>query len=327
MNEDIFRKALLTVQARRQQAHVENERRQEEVSREIPQIAEINSQLAQTASRLLVLAQSGRMITEELKKLEHENKEAQQLSADLLIKHGYPADYLDIHYHCPKCQDTGYAQDRYCTCLQAELAAASIQKMNQQAHLTLCTFEQFSLDHYRNIIGPNGEDCYSVMQQILQYCQKYARNFRPDSTSLLLYGRTGVGKTHLSLAIASEVIKKGYNVIYDSVINLLGNIEQEHFGRAKENADTLSLLLECDLLILDDLGTEFDTTFNASCVYNIINTRLNKGLPTIISTNLDYIGIRAQYDERIVSRLYALYTSLQLMGADVRLLKKKQNEI
>ncbi len=326
MNEDIFREALLTVQARRQQALVEYENRQNEVSMEIPQITEINSQLAQTASKLLALAQSGRSITEALETLQHENQEAQHLSANLLIRHGYPADYLDIHYHCPKCQDTGYTQDRYCTCLQDEVAAIGIREMNRQTHLTLCTFAQFSLEYYRNFTGPNGEDCYTVMQKILQRCRKYAEKFSTNSESLLLYGKTGVGKTHLSLAIANEVIQKGYNVIYDSVINLLGNIEQEHFGRANEHDDTLSLLLNCDLLILDDLGTEFDTTFNASCLYNIINTRLNKGLPTIISTNLDYIDIRAQYEERIVSRLFALYTSLQLVGTDVRLRKKMQNE-
>ena len=162
------------------------------------------------------------------------------------------------------------------------------------------------------------------MSRILAFCKRYAEQFDLHAPSLLLSGNTGLGKTHLSLAIASEVMQKGYGVLYDSVINLLRRVEREHFGKAEDNADTLELLLSCELLILDDLGAEFDSSFYVSTVYNIINTRLNCGLPTIISTNLTHEQVQRRYEDRIVSRLFATYTGLHFVGTDVRLQKAQR---
>ena len=324
MDETLFRQALQTVQARRIEATSENNRRHQEITRKIPQIAEIHSQLAQTATRLFSMMQSGDAQREKLASMQAENAEAQRIVEQLLTANGYPADYLQIHYHCPVCSDTGFVNGRWCECLHREIAAASVRKMNDAAQLRLSSFDSFSLDYYKGRTTEQGEDCYAVMRQILMICQNYAATYSKDSNSLLFYGRTGLGKTHLSLAIAREVIAKGYDVIYDSIINLLDKVEREHFGRDTSGTDTLSLLLEVDLLILDDLGTEFNTQFNVSAVYNIINTRLNRGLPTIISTNLDLMDIRSRYEERIVSRLFAVYDTLHFIGADIRLIKKKQ---
>ena len=141
---------------------------------------------------------------------------------------------------------------------------------------------------------------------------------------LLLSGNTGLGKTHLSLAIASEVMQKGYGVLYDSVINLLRRVEREHFGRGEAGADTLEILLTCDLLILDDLGAEFDSSFYVSTVYNIINTRLNCGLPTIISTNLAPEEIGSRYGRSVLSRLEGEYEILPFFGEDIRRLKRER---
>ena len=141
-----------------------------------------------------------------------------------------------------------------------------------------------------------------------------------------MYGKTGLGKTHLSLAIANEVLKKGFSVLYDSVINFLRQVEKEHFGRETRNSDTLELLLSCDLLILDDLGTEFHSQFYQSTIYNIINTRMNRKKPTIISTNLNYDEISHLYDERITSRIFTTYTIHHFVGMDVRVFKKQQEQ-
>lgn len=144
---------------------------------------------------------------------------------------------------------------------------------------------------------------------------------------MLFYGRTGLGKTHLSLAIAHDVLGKGYEVIYDSIINLLEQVEREHFGRAQvDGIDTMAILQSVDLLILDDLGAEFQSPFYVSAIYNIINTRLNRGLPTIISTNLEFIDIKKRYEERIVSRLFAVYETMHFIGSDIRLMKKKMQQ-
>ena len=187
--------------------------------------------------------------------------------------------------------------------------------MNNNSQIKLSSFDTFNLSYY------SGND-YHVMKRIFEFTRSYAETFRGNSGSILMFGKTGLGKTHLSLAIANEVLKKGYSVIYDSTINILRKIEKEHFGK-NSFADTLSLILDCDLLILDDLGTEYETPFYSSTIYNIINTRLNSDKPTIVSTNLDYAGIEKRYDERVVSRLCAVYTCLEFKGEDVRLQKRK----
>ena len=138
-----------------------------------------------------------------------------------------------------------------------------------------------------------------------------------------MFGRTGLGKTHLSLAIANEVLKKGYNVLYDSTLNYLNQIEKEYFGRDTSGNDTLGQLISADLLILDDLGSEYDKPFYISTIYNIINTRLNKRLPTIVNTNLSHEEMLKKYEERIISRLFAIYKSLGFVGKDIRLIRRK----
>ena len=322
MNEQLFQQALLSVQSRRMQAQSENDRRHREINAKIPQIAEINSQLAQTSARLFAMMRDGKANEEQIEQLRRENLEAQKICAQLLTANGYPADYLEIRYQCEKCNDTGYYQGRYCPCLEQAIAAAAIRSMNRSAQLELASFEQFSLEYYRGRTV-NGEDCYDMMRRILSACQSYAAQFSRKSPSLLFYGGTGLGKTHLSLAIAHDVMLAGFDVIYDSIINLLGKVESEHFGRSKDaEADTLDLLLNVDLLILDDLGTEYTSPFYVSTIYNIINTRINRALPTIISTNLDFIGIQRRYEERLVSRLFTMYEPKHFIGEDVRLLKK-----
>ena len=166
------------------------------------------------------------------------------------------------------------------------------EELNSNAQLTLSSFDSFKLSYY------SGDD-YFVMERILAFTRQYAANFKSDSESILMFGRTGLGKTHLSLAIANEVLAKGYGVIYDSIINILGRIENEKFSYS-HSTETLDLVMDTELLILDDLGTEYESKFYNSTIYNIINTRLNRGMPTIISTNMDFRQIAERYDERVV---------------------------
>lgn len=326
MNEQLFTQALAAVQARRMAAAAEQQRRFDEIGGKIPQIAEINAQLATTSTRLFEVMQDGRDVEARLESLKNENLEAQRIISQLLVQNGYPADYMELHYQCGRCNDTGYCGGVYCECLKKEIASAAIRKMNENAQLKLATFEQFSLDYYKGLTSEQGEDCYAVMRRIFAACKRYAQNFTPDAPSLLFYGRSGLGKTHLSLAVAHDVIAKGYDVIYDSIINLLERVEREHFGRTQDgdSGNTLEVLLHVDLLILDDLGTEFTSPFYVSVIYNLINTRLNRGKPTIISTNLDHAELRRRYEERILSRLFAAYEPLHFIGTDIRLQKKKQ---
>ena len=154
------------------------------------------------------------------------------------------------------------------------------------------------------------------MSYVYNSCVKYAESFDLDSVSLYFYGRTGLGKTHLSLAIANEAIKKGYNVIYGSVINFLNKMEKEKFGKA--DTDTEKLLIDADLLILDDLGAEFTTAYTVSAIYNILNSRICRGVPTIISSNLDLDDIKGRYPESIASRIIGTFSPVEFIGDDVR---------
>ena len=156
------------------------------------------------------------------------------------------------------------------------------------------------------------------MAEILALCRQYADNFDERSENLFMTGNTGLGKTHLSLAIAGEVIRKGYDVIYNSAQNLFNELQKEYFGKPETRGQYESLVLECDLLIIDDLGVEFSTQFTRAELYNILNTRLNAHLPTIISTNLDYKEIEEQYTMRVSSRLIGEFLRLKFIGGDVR---------
>ena len=160
------------------------------------------------------------------------------------------------------------------------------------------------------------------MSEILEYCKCYAEDFSPDSESLYMHGATGLGKTHLSLAIANVVAEKGFRVIYDSAQNLLSSLEKEKFSYSN-SGEREKEVLECDLLIIDDLGSEFSTQFTTAAVYNIVNTRNNRSKPVIISTNLTDTELEAKYSQRITSRIIGEYVSLLFIGRDIRQLKNK----
>lgn len=318
MNSEIYDKAQSILTSRRMEAFSENERRIQEINDKIPQIREINTQIYNTGRELIEIMTShrGEALTQKIEQLKQYNLGAQAMSRQLLTANGYPADYLDIHYHCHKCQDTGYLKNEFCDCFKKLCGSLSAMQLNRNAQLKLSSFDTFSLSYYK------GDD-YFTMNRIFNFARNYAEKFHSASESIFMYGKTGLGKTHLSLAIANRVLEKGYSVIYDSIINILRKIEQEHFSR-EHSSEMIDLVMETELLILDDLGTEYETPFYSSTVYNIINTRLNSGKPTIISTNLELAVIRRRYDERVVSRITGVYTCLEFKGEDVRF-QLKQN--
>ncbi|MEG0456843.1 MAG: ATP-binding protein, partial [Oscillospiraceae bacterium] len=164
------------------------------------------------------------------------------------------------------------------------------------------------------------------MNKTFDFCKNYANNFSLDSNSILFTGGTGLGKTHLSLSIAKSAIDKGYGVIYDSCSNILTKIEREFFGKDSKNDDFTAAIYECDLLIIDDLGVEFSTSFTQSMIYNIINTRLGANLPTIISTNFSIKEIGINYSDRIASRIASNYNYFIFKGNDIRIQKMIKNK-
>lgn len=319
MDNSIYEEASAELSRRRQRAVSENDRRIAEINRRLPQIREINDTLFRTGRELIgiIAGAKGEDVSARIEELRRCNTGAQEMCRTILTQNGYPADYLDIHYTCPMCSDTGYSEGKICQCMKALCGKIAAEKLNQKACLTLSDFETFDLSYYDG-------DSYPQMKKHLEHCRDFAANFPENYENLLMMGKTGLGKTHLSLAIAKKVLEKGYNVIYDSAVNLLGSIEEQHFGR-EHSSELLELVMDCDLLILDDLGTEYESQFFKSTIYNIVNTRLNRRKSTIISTNFDINAIGRRYDERMASRLITMYTCLGFAGEDIRLLKKNRD--
>lgn len=323
LSENIYTKAEEIIFQRRTDAEVKRTMRVNEIERKIPEIAELNRvHLANLSQRLFKIIQDGTDVEKKIEKERRDNRQAQAIIRSYLKKNGYPENYLEMEYTCPECDDTGYSNGKRCSCFKELVKKLSADELNTNSHMALSSFETFSLDYLKN------EKTYESMEKIYRYCVDYAENFSPKtSRNILMYGNTGLGKTHLSLAIASEVLKKGFSVSYDSAINFLRQIENEHFGRDSSGKDTLGLILSSDLLIIDDLGAEYDNRFSAATIYNIIDTRLNRSLPVIITTNLTHHEIEERYDARIISRLGCLYDYLKFTGTDMRYLKKNNKDI
>ena len=317
MDSEIFDKAQAILTLRRKKAETENEERIREINEKIPQIREINEVIFNTGKELISIISNGKGkdISDKVEQLKQYNLGAQAMSRKILAEYGYPEDYLDMHYTCPKCCDRGYNGSKFCDCFKTICGKLAADELNKNSQLSLSSFDSFSLAYY------SGEN-YSAMKKILEYTMQYAATFTPDSKSILMFGQTGLGKTHLSLAIANKVLEKGYGVIYDSAINILRSIEKEHFSH-DQSSEMIDLVMDTDLLILDDLGTEYETPFYNATIYNIINTRLNRRKPSIISTNLDFSGISRRYDKRVMSRIISEYSCLEFKGEDVRLQKRK----
>lgn len=316
--EKIYNEAIRRIQERRIRAQEQQETRTEQIRSEIPETVELDRQLRNawlSISRMFGKADC----KEQIKKLEQHCESADAMLRKILVAHGYPADYLNTQYSCATCDDTGFVNGKPCECLKREIGIVGAENLNAQSQLSLCTFESFSLFYYDNLPPEQSQ----VMRRIFEQCRSYAQSFDPHTSgNILMIGNTGLGKTHLSLSIASVLLQKGFSVVYDSVGSLLHKLEQEHFGR-KTNEETLDMLLECDLLILDDFGTEFDTSFTRSMIYTIFNSRLNASKPLIVNTNLSKEDLQEQYGNRILSRLFSACI-MQFYGRDIRLQKSIQ---
>ena len=316
--EEIYAQAIRRIQERRREAERLQETRTVQIQCEIPETAELDRQLRSACLDIMhVLGKPDNQ--QRLAAIERHCKEADSMLRQLLTLHGYPEDYLDLHYSCPVCDDTGFTGGKPCQCLKQEIGRVGTEALNARSQLSLSKFSDFSLSYYADL--PSEQ--YYTMQQVFAACQQYAADFSPETAgNLYLCGGTGLGKTHLSLAIANEVLQKGYNVIYDSAINLMHTLDQEQFRKTRESEDTLPALLGCDLLILDDFGTEFDTAFSRSMLYTIINSRVNARRPMIVSTNLNSQEVKERYGDRILSRLLSSSRILPFFGKDIRLHRK-----
>lgn len=326
-SREVIDLALAELNARRKAAVDAQAAHRNEAVSKVPEIKKAEHQLAATASQLVKAIGMGEETEVFMKTLSQKNLAIQSRIHELLEQNGYPADYLDFHFTCPKCDDTGYISGVPCQCFQTLLKQIALNKLGSVSRSGECSFGNFNTDYYPAEVDEEyGVSPRRHMEQVYQYCRCYAEDFDRESENLYLYGETGLGKTHLTLAIAAQVTNAGYQVIYDSASNLLRRLEKERFSSGKDNefSGAEDEILNCDLLIIDDLGSEFTTQFTVSAVYNIINTRLNCRKPVIISTNLDIRDLEQKYTKRVASRVLGNYRALLFMGRDIRQIKSKE---
>lgn len=279
------------------------EHRRGEIIKKLPEYEKLEGELAKTMTDAIQSVIDKMPETNANAMLER-NKQIQLRMRELLESGGFPADYLDPVFTCAKCRDTGNVNNEWCECLCRKTNELAAAELNLTAPLDKCRFDNFRLDFYPETADENGASSRMLMQDNLNCCENFAGSFNGKGKGILIMGETGLGKTHLSLAIANKLIEKGYCVVYGSVPTLVRRIQDEQFGRAE--GDTLSLATSCDLLILDDLGAENSTDWCVSMLYEIINTRQNRQLPMVINTNLDLDELSEKYQRRLSSRMFSM---------------------
>ncbi len=322
-SKELYEQATAVLAQRRLDSQTAAAALRERVVQRVPRAAEVERRLTLTGiqvAREVLQGLDGHRtgdIAAAMQRLQAENERLQRELAACIHEAGETADNFDPVPVCPRCGDTGYVGQHMCGCLTQLLRDAACRELSALSHMTLTRFEDMDMRYYSNL--PDEESGLSPrtrMQDVVAFCRAYAADFSRQSPNLLLRGPAGTGKTHVSLAIAREVAESGHSVIYGSVQRLLRQLEKEHFGREEgESADRMEA---CDLLILDDLGTEFASPFYTSALYELINVRLLDERPTIISTNLNQKQLREHYGVQIASRVAGCFQPLLFAGSDIR---------
>lgn len=298
--------------------------RQQEVQSQIPEIYELDKLIADKSVSVTKAAFDGS--PSDITRFKQDIAVISQKKKALLIQNGYPADYLEPVYQCPDCHDTGYIGEQKCHCFQKRIVEYLYEQSNLQEVLEHENFSQFREDYYPDdfIEETTGLTPRDNINRIHQTALLFSKSFYDTKENLLLYGNTGVGKTFLTHCIAKEALDHFHTVVYLTSLGLFDILEKNKFDKdlsATEKSATVSYLLDCDLLIIDDLGTELNNSFTSSQLYRVIDTRLIHQKSTIISTNLSFDDLREQYSERIFSRITSNFSLLKMTGDDIRLKK------
>lgn len=308
----------------------EQGRRRAEVFARIPAVSEIEAEITGlmagiAAAALNKCSDAGEYVAQVKEKCEA----LLERRSELLKAGGYPEDYTDEIFDCPLCRDSGYVLGKPCSCLKALYQTEATRELSQMLNISGQCFESFDLSYYDDIYDPAwGGSPKAMMSYAFNICRDYAADFKPSSVNLLFRGGTGLGKTFLAASIAKVVSEKGFSVVYDTAVSVMEAFELQKFDRggegAAEIASRIRRYMDCELLILDDLGTEMTTSFTQSALYTLVNGRLISGGKTIITTNLSEDELRRRYTPQIVSRLEGEYIALNFTGRDIRAIKRER---
>ena len=325
-------KLLARARERLAEVRAENEReqarRQERAWAVVPELKDIDARQRKLFAGVLEAAMGGGP-DEVLRRLDTQSLTLRARKEELLMVAGFPAGYLEDIVSCEQCRDTGLAPDgRPCQCLMRLYKAEQAKELSSLMRLQKDDFRDFDLRYYSDMPDSKGVSPRDTMSLVLDSCRSYAELFQESTKNLLFRGGTGLGKTFLSACIAKAVAAQGFSVVYDTAVAVFEAFELSKFSRetpeGAAGAEKTRRILSCDLMILDDLGTEMTTVFTQSALYTVVNTRLNEGKKTIISTNLSEEELAARYTAQIVSRIRGEYETLPFFGRDVREIKKER---
>jgi DNA replication protein DnaC len=327
-DEKILSRVLDEFNRKRLRRELDLSRRREDIYRRIPRISEIDEELKTSSIKIITSSlRNGSNPLPGLRSIREHNKALSEEKAALLEKYGYTADWLDIKIDCPICSDSGFLPSGPCNCLINAYSKEQTKELSRMLPVNNQTFETFSLDLYSSDPDPKwGMSPRENMSIVFDTCREFANRFGPTTQNLLMCGGTGLGKTFLSSCIAGELSKKGVSVIYDTAVNIFAAYEREKFARdaevSEEAANEIDRFYRCDLLILDDLGTEMQSPLINTALYTLINTRLMRGKKMIINTNLrEDVDLPRRYSSQIVSRLRGEFLILPFFGEDIRIKK------
>lgn len=325
----VLRRAAARLEDQCRRRRQELELRRAEVELRIPKVAQIDARLRNTMLNVARATFQGGDPTETINALRDENLALQAEREQLLTAAGYPADVLEDKPACVKCGDKGWVGADMCDCLKILCTQEQIKELSKLLDLGEQSFENFRLDYYSTEMDPAwGISPRDNMARVQELCKNYAQKFgKFYFDNLYLYGRPGLGKTFLSACIARVVSENGFSVVYDTVNNVLSAFESRKFSRDEEDArdarEETNRYLNCDLLILDDLGSEMTTTFTQSTLYTLLNDRLVAGRRTVVSSNMGPDEVRRRYQPQIASRLLGEFRALPFFGEDIRLMRNR----
>lgn len=304
--------------------HHKLEERRQEIYARLPVVRQLEAEIAErSVACAKKLLEGDKSVLDRLKE---DLKDLREQKSLIIRAAGYPDDYLELHYRCPDCRDTGLIDGRKCHCfLQVQMKLLHAQS-NLEDVLERENFNALSYEYYDDteILPQLGITNAAYMRRVVAGCREFVRDFDKKHDNLLFTGSTGVGKTFLTNCIARELMDDFHSVIYLTASDLFDVFSRNKFDydNAEDMKDMYRFILDCDLLIIDDLGTELNNSFTSSQLFYCINERMNMSRSTIISTNLTLARLRDSYTDRVTSRIMSGYRIIPLYGGDIRLLKK-----
>ena len=293
-------------------------KRREEIKNKYPEILELDTTIQKLCLNLSMAALRGITDQNELNNIKEEITDLRAKKYEMLVSHGYNPDYLNLHYNCPKCKDTGFIGIDKCSCFKSKLIKLYYKDSDLEEAVKTNNFKNFNINLYSN--HKLNDERYTPrknIEDILEYITgEYLPNFKNSNTNLLFYGNSGTGKTFLSWCIAKELLDKGFLVVYKTSDDLLRALKDIKFNN---DTDLENLLINCDLLIIDDLGSEQITDFSSTELFTLINKKILKNKKMLISTNLSIPLISKRYSERISSRIIGEFKLFKFFAEDIRI--------